>query len=197
MFGRERILDAAYGCLLRQEWRRLPIEPNAFRVDSVILSYQDYADLAGIPVVRLLTEPALTEGCSIAGLCGQDLLLYNENPPVSRQRFTVAHELGHLLLEHHSQGSRQEEEADFFASVLLMPDAVLTALQRRNVRITESFLTGTFGVSAAAARRKQKALVIPPIPHPLDERVEILFYNEIIRLSPLPFLPCNGIDERE
>lgn len=193
MFGRERVLDAAYGCLLEQEWRTLPVEPEAFKLDAVILSFQAYAQLAEIPVTRLLKEPALAEGCSVSGLHGRNILLFNADAPVSRQRFTVAHELGHLLLGHTLQDGRQESEADYFASVLLMPDALLAALQRRRLLLTEAFLMRIFGVSAACARRKRQSLLCPPVPHPLDERIETLFYTSIARLAPLPPVFPGGI----
>lgn len=59
---------------------------------------------------------------------------YNENASVTRQRFSVAHELGHLHMGHlHGQSSidldskdNDEIEANAFATELLMPQAPLT-----------------------------------------------------------------------
>lgn len=42
--------------------------------------------------------------------------------PVDRQRFTLAHELGHIIM-HRGPRETMEEEADRFASELLMPEA--------------------------------------------------------------------------
>ncbi|OYX39801.1 hypothetical protein B7Z00_00040 [Candidatus Saccharibacteria bacterium 32-50-10] len=58
---------------------------------------------------------------------------YNENASVTRQRFSVAHEIGHLKMGHtHGQSSidldssdNDEMEANAFAVELLMPQAVL------------------------------------------------------------------------
>lgn len=58
---------------------------------------------------------------------------YNSKQHTHRQRFTVAHELGHLMLGHTHKGSDynpeskdvQEFEANCFASELLMPLATL------------------------------------------------------------------------
>lgn len=58
-------------------------------------------------------------------------IAYNKTHHVHRQRFTVAHEIGHLLLGHnkytnHSDVSETDEkEAQIFASELLMPLAFL------------------------------------------------------------------------
>jgi len=58
----------------------------------------------------------------------QDLsaIAYNSTHHIHRQRFTVAHEIGHLLLGHNiiDEGSvteTEEKEANIFASELLMP----------------------------------------------------------------------------
>lgn len=59
---------------------------------------------------------------------------YNENTTVTRQRFSVAHEIGHLKMGHtHGQSSidldskdGDEVEANAFATELLMPQAFLT-----------------------------------------------------------------------
>lgn len=194
MLGRDQIYSAAYGCLLEQKWRTLPVEPDRFQSPCAILSYQAYADLAGIPADRLPEELTACDGYSVAGLREKPLLLYNGSLPPGRRRFTVAHELGHLLLGHRERGKRQEEEADLFASALLMPDALLYALLRRGLLLTDAFLTETFGVSRAAARKKRQALVTPPLPHPLDASVEALFYHEIRRLAPLPETDAAALD---
>lgn len=68
---------------------------------------------------------------------GRPLILVSRNKPVPRQRFTAAHELGHVLLGHVEEGGRLvnrepspgdnplEREANVFASRLLAPACVL------------------------------------------------------------------------
>ena len=59
--------------------------------------------------------------------------MYNKLDPIVRRRFTVAHEIGHIVLEHipregvSEQVSKnaQEKEANVFASELLIPRADL------------------------------------------------------------------------
>ncbi|MBU2602665.1 MAG: ImmA/IrrE family metallo-endopeptidase [Actinobacteria bacterium] len=66
-----------------------------------------------------------------------------EDHPLVRQRFTIAHELGHRLLAHHlRETSAQEEEAQAFANELLVPRDWL----RRDLR---SRPTPAIGVLAA------------------------------------------------
>ena len=55
---------------------------------------------------------------------------FNSNHPWCRRRFTIAHEIGHLLLEHtcnknQDDGSHNETEANIFASELLVPTSFI------------------------------------------------------------------------
>jgi len=69
-------------------------------------------------------------GFSIAGSDGGPAIMVNNNEDITieRQIFTVAHELGHLLLHPKAydpskteEGKREESEADVFAGYFLMP----------------------------------------------------------------------------
>lgn len=55
-------------------------------------------------------------------------IAFNENDPWCRRRFTISHEVGHLLLGHtctEGSGTTNETEANIFASELLMPISLL------------------------------------------------------------------------
>lgn len=63
-------------------------------------------------------------------------IIYNEKDNLQERRFTVAHEIGHILLGHlfsnpTSQQEKEirEQEADIFATFLLAPVCVIQALQ--------------------------------------------------------------------
>lgn len=52
----------------------------------------------------------------------KNLIYYNDLKPFGRIRFSLMHELGHILLEHQGdQTPAQEQEANFFASNILAP----------------------------------------------------------------------------
>lgn len=94
-----------------------PINPfELLKEENVVITYSDFDKLEGL----LLYDKNLS------------LVSINVNRPITRQRFTAAHELGHILL--HSEinsnnflcptygvKSDVEKEADSFASYLLMP----------------------------------------------------------------------------
>lgn len=72
-----------------------------------------------------------------------NLILISSERPEGRKRFTCAHEIGHYELGHgtvideiteHGSNKQEEHEADFFASMLLMPSlAVRRAINRYGV----------------------------------------------------------------
>lgn len=108
----------------------------------------------------------------IAGACldrpGLRLIVVNAADAVPRQRFTVAHELGHLLLGHGSVADRPgafsgyehdpvEVSANAFAAEFLMPREAVQAFRREYVagelELDDLVLmAAAFGVSAQAAR---------------------------------------------
>lgn len=55
----------------------------------------------------------------------------NADEPWCRRRYTLGHEIGHMLMEHagcsgdHSDGSYEEREAQIFAGELLIPAALI------------------------------------------------------------------------
>lgn len=77
------------------------------------------------------------------------LIVYNSSLdiPRTRQRFTIAHELGHYILSHTGRTEAEEREADCFARNLLAPRqmAIYHGIDFADYQTV-------FGISAAAAR---------------------------------------------
>ena len=100
---------------------------------------------------------------NLAGYFDQEKnsIYINETDTLSRQRFSIAHEIGHAVLGHGSSPRRndvtyskftykkKENEANRFATSLLMPEvAVRTCIEQSNMKFPE--LCKTFGVSERA-----------------------------------------------
>jgi Zn-dependent peptidase ImmA (M78 family)/DNA-binding XRE family transcriptional regulator len=85
-----------------------------------IKSLTEFAERAGCLVIYCDMEAARIDGVSyrIAGL--PPVIFLNRNQPADRMRFSLAHELGHLIL-HAYPTPEMEKQADQFASALLMP----------------------------------------------------------------------------
>ena len=67
---------------------------------------------------------------------GKFYIIYNEKDNLQERRFTLAHEIGHILLGHllsnptsQQEKKIREQEADIFATLLLAPICVVQALK--------------------------------------------------------------------
>ena len=106
---------------LRRAWR-IPAGPLPNLVELV--------ESAGIPVVLMDSFHPKQSATSHQGRWCDWVITLNATHPASRRRFTLAHELGHIMLRHEAsitadedERERLEREADSFASELLMPKA--------------------------------------------------------------------------
>ncbi|HWP82321.1 MAG TPA: ImmA/IrrE family metallo-endopeptidase [Bacteroidota bacterium] len=82
-----------------------------------------------------------------------------------RQRFSIGHELGHILLDHPPEAKRSRiqidldnREADYCAAALLMPKTIVREFAERTSNVTE--LSRVFDVSKEAMARRLKLLGI-------------------------------------
>lgn len=75
---------------------------------------------AGVLVVHSPLGGASVSGVTFATPGLPPLVVLNSQQPADRLRFTLAHELGHLVM-HRFPSPKMEEEANAFASALLMP----------------------------------------------------------------------------
>ena len=117
-----------------------------------------------IPIFYVPLDPL--DGCFFRNkITKRTVILINEKSNAKRQHFSVAHELGHVVLGHPSgaflgmRAATQEElyeesEANAFASELLMPKAILKA----KGPMTAKALARYCHVSITAATIKVKQL---------------------------------------
>ena len=132
--------DKAWKILIDCEVDKLPVSTAALceHYGWVLADYQE-----GKAAIDLLGLSSLTERTD--GFCTVTdhftYIFYNSSLPVGRQRFTVAHEIGHLALGHVGQGrvttinrepnskdSQEETQANQYAARLLAPACVLHEL---------------------------------------------------------------------
>lgn len=101
---------------------------------SLPISLKQICDSFGIAVAFGDLEEA---GAFYLKYHGKELIVVNRNHCLTRQRFSIAHELGHAVLQHgplrfndvameQSRPSWQEIQANVFAAEVLMPKLKLT-----------------------------------------------------------------------
>lgn len=98
--------------LVRASWR----VPDGPLPDLVALS-----EATGTPVLFADLHHEKLAAMSMPGLVGRHLVVMNDRLPPSNQRWSLAHELGHLVMHGGVLVDDMEREADQFASELLLP----------------------------------------------------------------------------
>ncbi|HEY0118224.1 MAG TPA: XRE family transcriptional regulator [Cellulomonas sp.] len=148
-FDPDDVSPADAARLVRAQWR-LPVGP--------IRSLVDWMESAGIVVIADdFGASARVDGLS---QWSEDhpVVLVNSAMPVDRQRWTLAHELGHLVLHTEYIDDNAEQQADEFAAEFLMPaDQIGPMLQR--LRIGDLVdLKRAWGTSMAAIVERAASL---------------------------------------
>lgn len=156
----KRARDLSWRVLLNTGTRELPVKVSRIcRGYGVTLrSYQ-----VGAPLIRELGLEAqcdISDGFTVRS-GDRCYVFYNMEQPPGRVRFTIAHELGHVLLGHLGDGEHtvynresssedalEEHTANVFASRLLAPACVLHALGA----VTPEQIAAVCDISMAAAR---------------------------------------------
>lgn len=157
--------DAAWRLLIDLNVRELPVKPGAM------------CRALGIKV-RYYTPEDGNDGISFLNN-GVPTILVSSAASLSRQRFTTAHELGHIVLGHVGryalvnrepsvQDDPVEQEANVFASRLLAPACVLWGCNAR----TADEIAALCDISLQAARFRA-------------ERMALLYQRNKFLASPL------------
>lgn len=139
--------------LAHMDIRRFSL-PVAVEFDS----FSGFCEVTGLAREQLSCG-GTTEGLSIRRE-GMYLVLYNEHSTRQRLNWTLAHEVGHILLGHiGEEGAHLEREADAFAAALLCPTVAVRYLEHQNGHpLSEKELCATFPISREAARRRAEEL---------------------------------------
>ena len=142
--------DLAWQILLKNKISVLPVKVKKIcKSEGIkVRSYRksiDYLKRAGLQENAVQNDAFNIDG----------YIFYDDTKSKARQRFSIAHELGHILLHKGETASdEQEREADIFASRLLAPLCVLHYL---NVRSAED-IAELCEISRAAAEIRYKRL---------------------------------------
>ncbi|WP_313049281.1 helix-turn-helix domain-containing protein [Pseudomonas soli] len=116
-----------------------------------------------------------------ASVAGQPVIVVSADWPGDRQRFTLAHELGHLLMHGRlAEGLDEEKACNRFASALLVPASAMRqhlGNKRHMLEVRELYLLkAEFGLSMQGCLYRAGDLEI--IPQAVRERLFMVFVKQ-------------------
>jgi len=118
----KEIRDLAWSILIETNINKLPVDiiKVCEKLNIKIRSYDNNHKLAKI----------YKNGFSLITSCGEKSIYYNKSiNNINRCRFTIAHELGHIMLNHNKKTNKSykelEKEANMFAIRILSPICIL------------------------------------------------------------------------
>lgn len=148
--------------------------------DDPIPNLTRAVERAGVVVVHLAETLDDHQGFSAwpdFGLDGRPILALPRGNPGDRDRFTTAHEVGHLLLHTLHRGAepaRAEKEANRFAGALLLPaDAAVAAMKPPVTLRSLMDVKAQFGTSIAVGAQRARDLGVISQDHFVSLRKQI------------------------
>lgn len=113
---------------------------------------------------------------------GQYFIFYNDSIKIGSQRFTIAHEIGHIVLEHFlsSDATTREKEANLFASRLLMPLNVLNECKVQSKKEIEMLCGVSFTAASYRFEKLEKLRTNRKRQNNLEELQTIEQFREFI-----------------
>lgn len=144
-------------CLIRCGITRLPVSLSDV-VKKLNIRTIKYSKLKKLKIKQYVEIVDTEQGFSEKTGEGKYYIFYDDSVMIERQRFTIAHEIGHILLEHFEKDIlEREKEANMFAARLLMPMVVLKECDVSNI---EELRTLCFVSNQAATYRFKRLQLV-------------------------------------
>lgn len=146
------VRNNAWEFLIKNKVSKYPLNLQEIADNNnwLISSYKDYCISYKLNEDELIKE--YPDGFTAKTKDNNFIICYNENNVKQRNRFTICHEMGHIILQHIYKGAKLEKEANMFASRILMPMLLIKEL---NINSSEE-LAKICDVSLEAANFRLK-----------------------------------------
>ena len=172
----KNIRNAAWQCLIDYQITELPVKIS------------EVAKKANVSILKNSKVHELKEKESGKSILQNDrfYIIYNDSESSARCRFTIAHELAHILLGHvlingfkyrtFEKRDEEEQAADMFAARLLAPACVLHELQA----LSPEQIAKLCNISMPAAEKRAERMAILEARnkyylHPLERQIKKQF----------------------
>lgn len=181
----DRAAAMALRSLVACRVRALPVNPAELLGrcrNTQLLSLEEAAELLDTSEAELAERFSGAEAWTYRFQTAQGQVLYlvccKKGGHPGRLRFSLAHELGHIVLGHQRSGWREEAEANCYASHLLFPRPVLRRLAAQGQPLYAEQLAQVFYTSVAAveALARQRVCHVSPA---LEAQVEVLLRDAL------------------
>lgn len=142
--------NAAYDTLIKYREFSFPISPIRIirQLDHVALhTYYDLIERRGFSRILFINFFVSSEHGFTAKHKNDYIIYYNEQKDTTTIRFTLAHELGHIILGHTRDGYAENQEANCFARNLLCPIPAIIEMSLQ----TENEYIDAFNISEPMA----------------------------------------------
>lgn len=160
----QKAKTAATQVLRKQNFNVVDIDVRKFNYckDIIFIETWRYCECVGISDWEL--RRIINDGCTIhdtkTDIC---TVIYNdrcdERYSQGRVQYTLAHEVGHIYLDHGADDDRTDEiEANAFASQLLMPEYSILRMYKDYGYVNQGAISAIFGVSKSAAQNRLDSL---------------------------------------
>ena len=156
-----RAARLAYKTILSLHIESLPVDPLmifAYCKNTVVRTYEEAAPYFGMSDADHFkwyvadNKDALTVRREYTDGAIRYEMIYDRRGNPCRRRFTIAHELGHIVLKHSQEQWWEEREADYYAAQLLAPHPVIELFTSYALNPSDpELLARTFGLSKAAS----------------------------------------------
>ena len=128
--------NAAYHLLLKQGKIEIPVNLNKFlhlhRQNIRLMTYSQMAARFFISVNEYKMLVPSEFGFTMKWH-GKNYILYNDEKGYLTNRFTISHEIGHIILDHKVDDSVAKREANCFARNLLCPIPIIDSLDIKSI----------------------------------------------------------------
>lgn len=142
--------------LSKQNITDIFIESKNFKLDEYNIfmdSIQHYVQIVSRPMSDFVDSAI--EGCMVLKKGKINIILYDCDNAKERINHGILHEIGHICLEHTNDNKKSELEANFFASLITVPDVALWYIARYSkINISPDFINKYFNVSYQSAEKK-------------------------------------------
>lgn len=156
----DRAARMAYKALLSLNVAELPIDPlkilkhcknTCIHTYDEVMPLYDITDRFLFRLEYMEDHDAFTVRKQFGNGIIRYELFYDSHVYPLRLRFTLAHELAHIILGHNREDSIEEREADYFASQLLAPHPLLVPMTINGYNMTPDGISDVFRISKSAA----------------------------------------------